>query len=306
VATTPAAAVIFPTRNRKDCLKAALDAALAQTVPTEIIVLDDDSSDGTEEMVRGGYPTVRYKRFSGPCGPSLLRNRGAEMTTAPILFPIDDDAIMVSPRTVEQTLGEFDHPRIAAVGIPFINVRLDNTVRHHAPSHNGPWICEAFVGASHALRRDVFLGAGGYREELFYMGEEGDLCIRLLDQGYVVRLGHADPIHHLESPSRSSRRADLYGRRNDILYVWQNIPMPYAIPHLAARTIHGIELGIRRRKLVMFEGLARGYGAILRRLGSRHPVKRETLEILRHLRFHAPVALHDIESRLPPLPGGQG
>jgi len=101
---------------------------------------------------------------------------------------------MVSPRTIEQTLAEFDDPRIAAVGIPFINVRKGSVIHQQAPDTNDRWICEAYVGASHALRRDVFLAAGGYREDFFYMGEEGDLCVRLLDKGYVVRLGRAAPI----------------------------------------------------------------------------------------------------------------
>jgi glycosyltransferase involved in cell wall biosynthesis len=300
--TTLAAAVVIPTRNRKDCLKMALDAVLAQTVRAEIIVLDDDSDDGTEEMVRQGYSSVRYQRFSGPSGPSLLRNRGTEMAGAPIIFAIDDDAIMVSPRTIEQTLAEFDHPRVAAVGIPFINVRQNNVINQRAPDADGVWICEAYVGASHALRREVFLAAGGYREELFYMGEEGDLCVRLLDRGYVVRLGRADPIHHLESPNRSSRRADLYGRRNDILSVWQNVPMPYMPLHLAGKTIHGIQLGFRcGRRMVMVEGLARGYGSILRRFFSRRPVKRETQVLSRLLRTRVAVRLDEIESRLPRL-----
>jgi glycosyltransferase involved in cell wall biosynthesis len=192
--TTLRAAVVIPTRNRRELLKVALDAVLAQTVQAEVIVLDDDSDDGTEEMVRRNYSSVRYQRFSGPCGPSVLRNRGTEMASAPIIFAIDDDAIMVSPRTIEQTLAEFDDPRIAAVGIPFINVRKGSVIHQQAPDTNDRWICEAYVGASHALRRDVFLAAGGYREDFFYMGEEGDLCVRLLDKGYVVRLGRAAPI----------------------------------------------------------------------------------------------------------------
>src|SRR5687768_4402013 len=111
----PLASVIIPTRNRREELRQSIRSALAQTVPLEVLVLDDGSDDGTPEMVASEFPAVRYFRFEGPNGPAMLRNRGSERAVAPILFPIDDDAVFVSPRTVEQTLAEFDHPRVGAV-----------------------------------------------------------------------------------------------------------------------------------------------------------------------------------------------
>jgi hypothetical protein len=46
------------------------------------------------------------------------------------------------------------------------------------------------------------------------MGEEGDLCLRMLATGYVTRLGCAEPLHHFESPLRGFSRADYCGRRS--------------------------------------------------------------------------------------------
>jgi hypothetical protein len=44
--------------------------------------------------------------------------------------------------------------------------------------------------------------------------------------GFFVRLGNSDPIIHNESPKRDFSRMDFYGRRNDVLFHWQNTPMP--------------------------------------------------------------------------------
>ena len=77
-------------------------------------------------------------------------------------------------------------------------------------------------------------GVGGYREALVHQGEEGDYCLRMLDAGFIVRLGSADPIHHFESPRRDFRRMDYFGVRNAVLFVWQNVPMPYLWWHLPA------------------------------------------------------------------------
>jgi glycosyltransferase involved in cell wall biosynthesis len=297
------AAVVIPTFNRKDYLRKAIVSALAQTVPVEVVVMDDGSTDGTAEMMRSEFPQIVFEQHPGPNGPSFLRNRGSELATAPILFPIDDDSLFDSTKTVEQTLTEFNHPRIGAVGIPFINVRIDQTVQQQATTDTGIQIIQTYVGASHALRRDLFLKLGGYRPQLFYMGEEGDYCIRMLDRGYVVRLGLADPIHHHESPSRSSFRADFYGRRNDILFATHNVPLRLLPAHLAITTFNGMRFGFKvKRPLRMFHGLASGWLAALPESRHRKAVRPQTYWLSRRLRKVHHLELSEIENQLPPIP----
>ncbi len=280
----------------------SIRSALAQSVPVEVLVLDDGSTDGTPEMVAKEFPQVRYYRYEGPNGPSFLRNRGSEMASCPILFPIDDDSIFQSKHTVEQTLAEFDHPRVAAVGIPFVNVCQSSQLLQAAPDRRHMYVGLAYVGAAHAIRRDLFLGAGGYREQFFYMGEEGDVCLRLLERGYVVRMGSADPIHHMESPARTQWRADHHGRRNDVLYAWYNVPWPSLAIHLAATTFNGLVFGIKvRRPLRMIRGLASGYRAILKDWGLRRPVNPQTYRIVRLLKRRGTVPFSQIDSLLPPM-----
>jgi hypothetical protein len=40
---------------------------------------------------------------------------------------------------------------------------------------------------------------------------------------------------------------DLYGRRNDVLFAWHNVPMPYFPAHLLGVTINGLRFGVRCR-----------------------------------------------------------
>ena len=84
-------------------------------------------------MVRQEFPEVRFRFFEGPRRPTYTRNRGSEMAAAPILFPTDDDSVMVSPTTVEKTLHDFDDPRIGAVAIPSIDVKRDQHIKQAAP-----------------------------------------------------------------------------------------------------------------------------------------------------------------------------
>ena len=197
---TTRVAVIIPTHNRRDLLKQVLDSVLAQTVAAEVYVMDDASRDETAAMVRAKYPQVFFHREEKGKGPTFQRNKAAAMTRAPILATIDDDCILVSDKTLEQMLEGFDHPRVAGVTLPFINVLADQTVRT-AAKKEGPLLATLdYCGGMVALRRDVYLGLGGYRTSYFIQVEEPDLCIRMLQAGYVVRLGWSEPLRHLESP----------------------------------------------------------------------------------------------------------
>lgn len=68
----------------------------------------------------------------------------------------------------------------------------------NAPDIDGIWVTDSFRGTSYALKRDVFLRLGGYREQIIHQGEESDFCIRLLDRGFIARLGFGDMIIHHE------------------------------------------------------------------------------------------------------------
>lgn len=297
----PRAALVIATRNRVDELRGLLASAAAQTVPTEVLVMDDGGSEAVARMLREQFPAARYHHLGTGMGPAFQRNRGIELASAPIVFPLDDDAVMPSPRTIEQTLAEFDDPVVAAVGIPYVNVRVDDQVRQRAPSEDRVWVGHAFVGAAHALRRDVFLALGGFREHFFYMGEEGDLGVRLLAAGYVVRMGRADPIHHLESPRRSLAMADYCGRRNDVLFAWHNVPWTMLPVHLAATTFNGLRAAAGARNPGrMLLGLLHGYLACFTRWRERRPVAGAIYRLHRRLKKRGPIALAQIRDALPP------
>jgi GT2 family glycosyltransferase len=297
---TNRASIVIPSCNRVDELRALIRSCLEQTVPVEIIVVDDAANDEVQRMTRVGFSGVRYFRLGKAKGPAFQRNRGIELATSEIVFPLDDDSLFSSRHTVEQTLAEFDHPRIGAVGIPYVNVNHDTRVLQAAPLDGAIHVTYGFVGAAHAVRRDVFLKLGGFREHFFYMGEESDLCLRMLRAGYVTRLGNADPIHHLESPRRNIKRASFSGRRNDIRFAWHNVPLPEFPLHLAGTTFNGLKAALTQGCFAsMVSGTAAGYADLFRRWNERDPVTRRTYHLHRTLKKRS-LKLEEIEWPLEP------
>lgn len=87
--------IIMPTRNRASLLRRALFGVRAQTVrDTEIIVVDDASTDGTLAMLASEFPRVKVVRHRFSRGASAARNSGVAVATGDWIFFHDDDDLM--------------------------------------------------------------------------------------------------------------------------------------------------------------------------------------------------------------------
>ena len=83
--------VIIPTYNRAGLLGRALASVLSQTfAPAEVIVVDDGSTDHTEDIVRDKFPQVVYIRQPQQ-GVSRARNLGIQQAQGEWLSFLDSD-----------------------------------------------------------------------------------------------------------------------------------------------------------------------------------------------------------------------
>ncbi|MGO9009715.1 MAG: glycosyltransferase family 2 protein [Bryobacteraceae bacterium] len=75
---SPGISVVIPSRNGKELLEAQLDGVAADLagVPGEIVVIDNGSSDGTGEWLRGQWPQVAVQVSPEPLSFSSAANRG--------------------------------------------------------------------------------------------------------------------------------------------------------------------------------------------------------------------------------------
>ena len=287
--------IVITSKDRCDDLRSALKSCVVQTANSEIIVIDDASSDGTAEMVRSEFPDARLVEHPQSMGLVYGRNEAASLATGDILFSIDDDAIFTSANVVQQTLAQFDEPFVGAVAIPFVDVKKSPEIRQQAPSPDECWVTDRYIGTAHAVRKDLFLELEGYRESYFHQGEERDFCVRLLEAGYVVRMGNADLIHHFESPKRDTTRMDLYGRRNDIFFAWLNVPTSFLPIQVVGTSIKGFLFGIRvGRPVRMLQGIMMGYAAIGRFWNKRKPVRSSTFRLFRLLQKQGGIKRQDL------------
>lgn len=298
------ASVVITTKNRKEELVRAVESVVAQVPPVEAIVVDDGSTDGTSELIRSRFPGVRVERSEESRGYIEQRNRGVELATTNYVIIIDDDALFTTPHVVEQTLADFDDPRIGAVGIPLDDPAYPtDRFKQIPPSKDRTFLLAGYKGTAQALRRDVFQALGGYRSLLIHQGEEGDYCIRMLAAGYVVRCGRSDMILHLESPKRVWTRQRRFTARNYLLDLWHNVPMPQALGRAIRGSIGQLVFGFKTGyPWAVTQGLIKALWYILTHPSARKPVPRWAYTLFREMYGQKDIPAETIYTRIPVPP----
>ncbi|MEW5860828.1 MAG: glycosyltransferase family A protein [Cyanobacteriota bacterium] len=101
--------IVITTYNRLTLLKRAIDTSLAQTLPCEVIVCDDCSSDGTQAYVSSLVAALRakgderlvYHRNPVNLGHSATMNAGVQLARGEWIKPVDDDDYL-APNFLEE------------------------------------------------------------------------------------------------------------------------------------------------------------------------------------------------------------
>ena len=83
--------VVIPTYNRRETIGRSIDSVLNQTLfPSEIIVVDDGSTDGTSDYIQSNFPSIRLLQQSNK-GVSSARNMGIRSSNSDWVALLDSD-----------------------------------------------------------------------------------------------------------------------------------------------------------------------------------------------------------------------
>ncbi|MEK6820998.1 MAG: glycosyltransferase [archaeon] len=196
------ASVIIPAFNAEKILPACLDALFQQTVlPSEVIVVDDGSVDGTRE-VAGAYSMVTVLAQKN-MGPAVARNNGARVAKSDIVVFLDSDCV---PEVdwVEKMLEPFADENIVGVQgayrsnqkewvAQFEQMDIEYRYEKMKRSPKLDWI----GSYSAAYRKKVFLSEGGFDESFpKASGEDAELSYRLAAKGMKLIFQPAAIVFH--------------------------------------------------------------------------------------------------------------
>jgi GT2 family glycosyltransferase len=192
---TVRASVVVPTYNRAESLTRLLVALESQRLPRdefEIVVVDDGSTDRTEEVLRA-RPHVLATRQRNQ-GPAMARNSGVDRSTGALIVFVDDDCVPEED-WLQRLIDADDEagPDVAGFGgriDPLRHGFLADFVQaerlvDHSPLAGHPTTLRYLVTANAAFRRDAFCAVGGFDPAYrTAAGEDVDLSFRIRALGH--------------------------------------------------------------------------------------------------------------------------
>jgi glycosyltransferase involved in cell wall biosynthesis len=160
--------IVIPAYNGGTQLDECLSAiARLATAPSEIIVVDDGSTDGSVQQV-GARGVARVLGTGGGKGPAVARNIGAQAATGDILFFLDAD-VCVHEDATERVAAAFADPAIDAVIGSYDDdpssrdfLSQYKNLMHCFVHQNASSEASTFWSGCGAIRREVFLAMSGF------------------------------------------------------------------------------------------------------------------------------------------------
>ncbi len=101
------ASIIIPTFNRAHLVARAIESAINQTYPCEIVVCDHGSTDNTPEIMVQYQDKIRYIRREEDKGPIICWQDGVEQATGEVVNILFDDD-WLEPTFMEETIAKLD------------------------------------------------------------------------------------------------------------------------------------------------------------------------------------------------------
>lgn len=283
----PLVSIVIVSRNRRDELARAIASCFAQRgVSLEVLVIDDASEDDTSRMVAESFPHARLFTFASREGLIVRRNIGFREARGKFVMSLDDDAYFSEADTLRlacQLLN--DDEQTAACALKYI----EPSCQSPKPAPRSGTRLRSYIGCSHIVRTDVARLLNGYPEFLVHQGEERDLCIRMLDQGWDIRFVDSPAIVHLCSVHRDRDRIGYYGYRNQLIFNWMRVPTRFLWGRMLIDIIQLAKYQFSFRHLrIRLAGLGAGMMGIIRYWNQRKPVSVSTYEQFRSLDNHGP------------------
>lgn len=163
--------VVIPTFNRCDLLAHALSSVASQTArPHEIVVVDDGSTDATQEVLRDfaeQHPEIKMVQLRQQnLGPSAARNNGMRAATGELIAFLDDDDIWLPQKTERQLSVFASDPNIDLLGCASNVLKLYGGPRVVRIREWAMLFRNWFATPTVIVRREVALACGGFPESL--------------------------------------------------------------------------------------------------------------------------------------------
>jgi GT2 family glycosyltransferase len=208
--------VVVPTHDTRELtLRCLASLAPLATRGAQVVLVDDASADGTAEAARRAFAWLEVLVNERSLGFARSANRGLARASGDLLLLLNSDTEMADTRAMEDAFASdpwlgaagaslvdpdggpqwSGGPRPTrawlvglASGLPRLLGALPGYRRVRAPSGAAAGPVDWVTGAALAIRREAWTQAGPLDETYRFYVQDLDLCIRLRDAGWGVRV----------------------------------------------------------------------------------------------------------------------
>lgn len=198
---------VIPTYNNAAFIKDAVLSILHQTVPAaEIIIVDDGSTDNTQQIIQQLDGNIHYIRQQNR-GPSAARNVGIKAAKGEWIAFLDADDQWTKDKLEKQIQALHNSPELKLIAGDMSEINIDNQVleasvlnKHHFldkfSALNGQPIPDAFIEllrknfiptGTVLIKKDILLEAGLFNDSIRY-GEDLELWAKVASQHPITCL----------------------------------------------------------------------------------------------------------------------
>lgn len=251
--------VIIVTWNNEDIIEECLNALSSISQRMEVIVVDNNSSDQTVEIIENDFPGVRLIRNDANVGFARANNLAFKVSSGEFILLLNSDAFVVSgsidallefmmenssvgiagPQLIfpngslQRSFGHF--PGIARQILSLISlVSSAELVRKRVGMKFPDVACvvDYIEAACMLVRRKVIDEIGFFDEDYFFYGEDADFCFRAKKAGCEVYFVPHAKVVHLRGASSTKREGSKYlipltraqqrfvQKHHELPYVW--------------------------------------------------------------------------------------
>ncbi|MEO6965428.1 MAG: glycosyltransferase family 2 protein [Acidobacteriaceae bacterium] len=249
--------VNWNTRNLlEQCLESLTSAPASRS--TEIIVVDNASSDDSVEMVEKKFPHVKLIRSQENLGFAKANNLAIQRSVGRYVSLVNSD-VKVLPGCLDALADYLDrNPKVGNVGPRVLNtdMTLQTSCRYFPTlwnnfcaaaglssvfrrsrlfsgeemnffAHDRITLVEGLVGCFWMLRRDAIQNVGTLDESFFMYGEDLDWCRRCWNANWQVAFTPAAlAIHHRGGSSHAHITRLAVTQQNSVLHYWSKHKSP--------------------------------------------------------------------------------